>query len=45
MEELQQRSKIESKIHAKAIAGKKDDNKEVTEMLQQEWDKTAQLAS
>ena len=44
MEELQQRSKLESKIIAKVCAGKKDDNREVNEMLQQEWEKTAKNA-
>ena len=44
MEELQSRSKIESKVNAKAVAGKKDDNREVGELLMQEWDKTAKFA-
>ena len=44
MDELQQRSKLESKAFAKANRIGKDDNKEVTEFLQQEWEKTAKSA-
>jgi len=45
MEALQQRSKIESKVHAKALIGKKDVKSEVSDLLVQEWEKTANYAS
>ncbi len=45
MEELDKKSKVESKVLAKAQAGKKDDNREVNELLMQEWERTAKNAA
>ena len=44
MEELNQKSKMESKVSAKVSAGKLNDNREVNDQLMKEWEKTAKSA-